>query len=172
MTLRGLVPFVVVILPQTLHGQSSGYSDVFEAKHAFSDQEHADTFSLSVSGANLFDADVTFQIITWRGEEIYSEKFSVNHLMERDARDPRTSKDSLHILNTLQHFFDNEKFSSPAIPDTSRYAEANLIPREQWIEIWRDATTIGFSFLLGAEDGRSISFSKTVKKVVQYWACC
>jgi hypothetical protein len=148
------------------------YSLVVESKHEFSSSLHEDKFSLQVTGSSIFDATVVFSIRSWMGKEIYSDTFTVDYMMERDPRDPKTPVDSLNILSHLRHFFDDENFSTPAIKDTTGYAEENMISQDTWLEIWPDKGSVGFWFQLGAEDGRAIAFSKKSRRVVQYYGCC
>jgi hypothetical protein len=145
-------------------------------EHFFSSQKQKDIFSLTVMGKNIFDSFVTFRITSSQGKIIYEDKFSMGDLMEfgsseTDKAYRRDSEDSLDIIYTLNHFFDEDMFSSPAIKDTTDM-NANMEPREVWWPVYKDKTTIGFFYQLGAEDGRSITYLKKEKKVITYFTCC
>jgi hypothetical protein len=147
-----------------------------QKKHVFSSQKKKDTFSLSVTGKNIFDSFVTFRITSWQGKVIYEHRFSMGDFKEfgpseTDKAYRRDSDDSIRILRSLDHFFDEESFTNPAIKDTMDM-DANMEPREIWLPVWQDKTAIGFHYLLGAEDGRSIVYSKKKNMVITYFTCC
>jgi hypothetical protein len=166
-----IVVLVLVLVPQTFSQMSRSLFNS-EKRHVFSSTTREDKFRLQVHGRNIFDSFVTFQIVSWQGKQIYSHRFSMDELMERGPRDRRESKDSLNIIHKLDHFFDDDGFSNPAMKDTLQDNEGNLLSRDEWFEIWKDKTAIGFFYLLGAEDGRGIAYSKKKKKAVQFYACC
>lgn len=159
-------------LSSQMSGQASKTLIRFAAQHAFSSQTNVDTFSLEVRGANLFDSFVQFRIVSWQGNVIYNQRFSMDDLMERGPRDRRSPEDSLVIIDALNHFHDEVHFSNPAMMDTLESNSGNLLPRDKWLEIWEDKTAIGFSYQLGAEDGRVIAYSKKSNRVVLFYRCC
>jgi hypothetical protein len=159
-------------LSSQMSGQVSNTLIRLATEHGFSSHTNVDTFSLEVRGANLFESFVQFRIVSWQGDEIYKHRFSMDQLMERGPRDRRSPEDSLVIIDALNHFLDEVHFSNPAMMDSLESNSGNLLPRDKWIEIWEDKTAIGFSYQLGAEDGRGIAYSKKSKRVVLFYKCC
>jgi hypothetical protein len=159
---------------QAIHKSDILYT--FYAMHVFSSHSHEDQFELTVRGDNFFDSEVTFRIISWQHKEIYRHQFSMGELMEfgpieTDKAYRRDKDDSIMIRYQLSHFFDDDRFDSPAIRDTADM-QPNLLPREDWWEIYEDQTSVGFYYQLGAEDGRGIAWSIHQKKVIHFYACC
>ena len=176
--MRNIVIFLLIIFTFTigLHSQNDTLLYSVQQKHKFSSQQKEDTFSLTVNGKNIFDSYITFHITSWQGKVIYTDRFSVGDLMEfgsleTDKAYLRNSNDSIAIINSLNHFFDEEKFINPAIKDTADM-NGNLEPREVWWPVWKDRSAIGFHYLLGAENGRTITYLKKKEKVITYFTCC
>ena len=147
-----------------------------EIKHEFSSVSSPDLFKLIVRGKNIFDAVVTFQILNANGKKIYDEHFTVGELMEfgsaeTDKAYKRSKEDSVFIIGVLSQFFDERNFLRPAIKDSSEMKD-NYSSFEDWNIIWQEKTPIGFSYQLGAEDGRCIAYSLKKKKVILYFTCC
>ncbi len=161
-----------VAAPSLIDAGGASYDLVIKRGHIFSSLANEDQFVLEVAGPTIFDAQILFRIVSWKGETIYADTFTVDQMMERGPDDPRTSTDSAHIVMAFSKFFEDENFTSPAIDDTTGYSNDNMISKDIWLEIWQDKSSVGFWFLLGAEDGRAIVFSKIQGRAIQYYGCC
>jgi hypothetical protein len=152
--------------------QRDGFSVVHRKSHTFSSIEHADTFILSAAGKNIFDSYITLRIVSWKGKEIYHDRFSMNDFMERGPKDKRSQEDSIEVIKKLSQFLNENNFDKASIivNDALNQAFGELSPG--WKEFQVDTLAIGFNYLLGAEDGRSIAFSKTKRKAIIYFRCC
>lgn len=149
------------------------YAKRITSRHYFSSLARQDTFTLNICGPNLFESTVLFQIISWKGSVIYRHQFTIGDLMERDyTKDARSKEDSSSIIKTLDHFFEESQFH-PAYTDLSDVTNEHYWGLgKEWKEFRHDTTSIGFHYLLGAEDGRNIGFSKRRNKAVVYLKCC
>ena len=75
------------------------------------------------------------------------------------------------IKSRVLEFFDEKNFKTPAIKSDEVFDE-DYSDKDIWESIKNDKHAIGFYFLIGEEDGRSIAYSKRLKKVVLYFNCC
>ena len=73
--------------------------------------------------------------------------------------------------DNLMRIFNEDNFKKPAI-DTEDRLDSEYSDPGNWEAIKADRAAIGFYFLLGEEDGRSIAWSKKLGKVVLYFSCC
>ena len=167
----------VFILPSlSLHAQPSKCLFRMEKKHHFSSMKRQDTFVLTVTGQDVIYSSVTLKILRWDGKQIYKHHFTSGEMMEYGPKDiDKYHPDSLSVIKHLSHFFDEASFRFPAIPDTNDYSASMRdfsISYEEWLSILKDKTSIGFNYILGAEDGYTIAYSKRYKKVVIYFKCC
>jgi hypothetical protein len=147
-----------------------------EKRHNFSLTTNKDLFKLTLKGENIFDGTVYFEIYASNGKKIYDEKFKVAAMMEfgtpgTDKAFKRSKEDSSAIIAVMNQFFDEQNFLKPAIKDSLEMKD-NYSSFEKWDIIWQERTPIGFHYLLGAEDGRSIAYSTKKKKVILYFTCC
>jgi hypothetical protein len=76
-----------------------------------------------------------------------------------------------YIRNRIKEFFEEKNFKYPAIKQ-DEVLDEDYSDKEIWNDIQSDRTAIGFFYLIGEEDGRTIAYSKKTKKVVMYFNCC
>ena len=166
--------FVIPTMAQTVNDVKLIYQ--VEKMHQFSSRTNNDRFTLSLHGPNIFDGVLTFKIVTEEGKEIYKDEFTTGEMMEfgppeTDIGYLRSKEDSLTITIIMNQFFDERSFTFPAVLDSSEMKD-NYTAFDEWNLIYQDPDATGFHYLLGAEDGRSIAYSKKRKKVVVYFTCC
>jgi hypothetical protein len=135
-----------------------------------------DTFELVARGNDTLNSIVTFSIRTIEGDTIFSETFPATDLIGYNLLETEQLKitDVMRlkvILKRFETFFDSTNFYQPAIKHSdvcdSSYSDVSV-----WNDIKSDQTAIGFHFLIGEENGRSIAYSKAKRKVVVYFSCC
>jgi hypothetical protein len=137
-------------------------------KHAFSNSNQPDIFTLSLTGKSILKGTVTFKIFTSTNKEIYKEVFPSTDLLG-DMQDVLTNNQKIDtIKNRVKHFFDNENFYKPAIEANAQYDEDET-DKETWVDIKGDRTAVGFLYSHGYESSFGIAYSKKKKKVVQYF---
>jgi hypothetical protein len=146
--------------------------------HQFSDVAHPDTFKLVVQGGNLLNAKITFKIVNYKGKQLYSEVFNSTDLigygLEPDSiksAPPSNTQQEAYIRKRIKEFFTEENFTKPAIVKNMPFDE-DYSDKVVWKDIGSDRTAVGFNYLLGEEDGKSIAYSKKHRKVVLYFSCC
>lgn len=140
--------------------------------HEFSDPVKADTFKLLVSGENLMEAVVDFQIISASGKVIYSERFESAFLLASVSDMPVDSVTQISYINErINSFFDNDNFIQPAIAKEMVF-DPNYSDRKIWDEVKSTKNPIGFKYLLGKEDGRRIAYLPKSGMVRVYFNCC
>jgi len=143
--------------------------------HAFSDPVKKDEFRIVITGKSLLKGKVLLTITNPEGKNLLKEEFDANFLLGYDFTGNINSKKETDafITKRINAFFSEDKFSVPAIEDDEIFEDQSYyIDKETWDEIKANKQAIGFYYLLGAEDGRHIAFSKKKGKVVMYYNCC
>src|SRR5690349_12656942 len=141
-----------------------------EIVHSFSSPNDRDSFKIYVTGPSIVEGQVTFQIKTSEGQMILNEKYSSNYFLDYDF-DRTLGTEEDYIKKRIDSFFDEKHFKQPAITADEPFDE-NYSKKEIWEDIKSDKSSIGFSYLIGKEDGRHIAYSKKLGKVVMYFNCC
>lgn len=141
--------------------------------HKFSQVNEKDEFYICIKGKSIIEGKVVFKIISNGGIEILKEEFPayllMNYGFEGDLDSKKDREDYMKMR--ISKFFDEDNFISPAI-EKDDVLDVEYSQEEIWNEIQSDQTAIGFYFLIGEEDGRSIAYSKKTEKVVMYYNCC
>jgi hypothetical protein len=133
-----------------------------------------DSFSIKLVGSSLLKATVYLQIFNHQEKIIYRDSFPSIYLLGYaiENNDPLTKKEN-YIKKRMKEFFSKENFQQPAIGKKDPFDdEYTGILRSTWDEIQADPKRVGFYYLVGEENGKHITFSKKLKKVVIYRACC
>lgn len=165
-------------------------------QHCFSDPLKADTFKLLYNQTALTDT-IYFQIISFQGKLIYSDKFPGLALFDygkpsykyytkkgwkkdrffKNKKDSLLKVDSLqkadnrYLLSKMESFFDEKHFLPNPLPKMLKEAKDNLI-KGAYESLLNDSNVIGFSYHLYEEDGRMIAYSRKKNKAVLFWNCC
>ncbi len=144
-----------------------------QVSHDFSQVGKKDKFYICIRGKSVAEGQVIFTIISHDKTTILKEKFPSYLLMNYGFEgDLESVKDrEKYMKNRIREFFAEKNFHSPAIKPDEAFVE-DYSNKEIWNDIQSDRTAIGFSYLIGEEDGRKIAFSKKTKKVVMYFNCC
>lgn len=142
--------------------------------HEFSQTNKNDEFYICIKGTSILTGKVIFTITNSDRIEIYKVEFPSIELINPDLSlgiKAPIKDQKLFIKNRIIEFFDKKNFISPAINKDVIFDE-DYSHKESWFDIKSDKTAIGFHYLVGEEDGRSIAYSKKTKKVVLYFNCC
>jgi len=141
-------------------------------RHTFSDPATQDIFIVKLISDSVQTATVTFEITDSKGQQLYSDTFDANYLLNYDLKENATSAErDEFILARIDSFFADSNFKIPAIKPDMAF-DANYSDEKVWNEIKADPNAIGFYYLKGKEDGRWLAYSKALKKVVLYFNCC
>lgn len=163
------------IINQSLSKGTLNDSVLIENKviHEFSQVENKDEFYICIKGKSILDGKTIFKITKSDGTELLNEEFPSSHLMdygfEGDMNSVKEKEE--YIKSRIKNFFNESNFIFPAIKTDETFDE-DYSDKDIWNEIKSDLTTIGFSYQIGEEDGRKITFSKKKGKVVMYFNCC
>ncbi len=145
------------------------------AKFHFSDSTTEDIFKLVADGFDPLRSNITLTISNSKGELLYSESFKSDQLIDDKIFDmtqnPTEEDKKKYAVRKMKTFFESNSFSQPAIPDEDEFTD-EYSDRAIWDDIKSDKSAVGFYYLLGAVNGKSIAYSKKQKKVVVYFTCC
>ena len=142
--------------------------------HKFSQIDKDDEFYICIKGTSILKGKAVFKINNSDGIEIYKVEFPSIELINPDLSlgiDAPIKDQKLFIKKRILEFFDKNNFISPAINKDDIFDE-DYSDKEIWFDIKSDKTAIGFHYLVGEEDGRSVAYSKKTKKVIIYFNCC
>ncbi len=162
---------------EEVKAESSPEKSLIENKvlHSFSDPAKKDEFRIVITGKSLLKGKVLFTITNPEGKNLMKEEFEANFLLGYDFTGNINSKKETDVFITkrINEFFSEDRFSVPAIREDEIFEDQSYyIDKETWDEIKANKQAIGFYYLLGAEDGRHIAFSKKKGKVVMVYNCC
>jgi hypothetical protein len=140
--------------------------------HKFSNPLKPDQFTLTLSGNSLLNGTISFTITSTDGQNIYSESFPSSYLLNYDIDPTATKKEKeAFVLKRMKEFFGEENFSAPAVKASDTF-DPEYADKQVWELLRSDRDAVGFTYLVGEEDSRSIAWSKKQKKVVRYFECC
>jgi hypothetical protein len=139
--------------------------------HNFSSRIEKDTFILKLTGQNIIDGMITFEIVQSSSKIIYKSEFKAVELIGYDYSEEKRFSKKEYILKRMNEFFNETNFTYPAISKNEKY-DSDYSDKKNWEEIKADSSAIGFTFLLGEENSKSIAYSKKIKKVIEYFHCC
>lgn len=141
-----------------------------QAQHAFSERGSKDRFVLLLQGPKIIDANARFLIITAKGDTLRNEVIPAKALIDERALqdDPQAASvrtRELAILQGMNAFFAEERFSSPAIPRAITAAPEGSDP-EAWKAVQADNRAVGFEYVDASGREKRIAFAKKLNKAV------
>lgn len=141
-----------------------------QAQHAFSDRGSKDKFVLLLQGPKIIDANARFLIISAKGDTLRNEVFPAKALIDERALqdDPQAASvrgRELAILQGMNSFFADDKFTSPAIPRTVTSAPEGSDP-EGWSAVQADNRAVGFDYVDASGREKRIAYAKKLNKAV------
>jgi len=138
--------------------------------HSFSDPGAPDSFHVQLTGLTIRGGQVTVDIVTADGRNIYHEKFAAHELLS-DVEHLTPKQEEDHIRQRIAHFFDKDAFEMPALGQNEVF-DGDYVNKDDWEDIHSNRSAIGFHFLRGSEYDLFIAYSRKKRKAVPYSACC
>lgn len=140
--------------------------------HAFSKPNKMDVFRITLTGDSILTGNVRFEIISYKNKKIYNETFPAMSLLNYDIAPTASDKEKEEFIKQrMKDFFNEENFKKPAVDPDHKF-DSEYSDQENWEAVKADPAAIGFYYLVGEEDGRSIAWAKKLGKVVLYYNCC
>lgn len=141
-----------------------------EAHHIFSDPTNPDHFKLTLHGNSLLESYAKFTITNPQGKIIYHDSLSSGDLeasmvYEMETPIATAEEREAFIRKRVKEFFAEKQFSTPAVAPNDSY-DTTFGDEETWNTIKNDKNAVGFSYLIGKENGRRIAYSKLKDKVM------
>ena len=143
-----------------------------QASQLFSNSQQPDKFRLQMVGSNILTAKVHFTIVTAKGSTVWSEWFPATQLLDGYGQQPATNAaKEAAITKRFTSFFEQKNFSAAAIgPDASFDADYDG-SRAVWQDV-KQRKAPGFTYLLGLENTRTLSYVPTKGTAVVVHRCC
>lgn len=138
------------------------------ATHEFSDPKAKDRFVLLLQGTKIINSKARFLIISSNGDTLRNEVMPAIALLdERELEDPQaaTVRDKeIAILKSMNSFFSEDKFTSPAVPRTMQAAAVE--DREGWQAVREDNRSVGFDYRAAGGQERRLAYARKLNKAV------
>lgn len=129
-----------------------------ERMHVFSNPLLADTFRLTIPQKNTTGTNILFQIISYKGQIIYSEKFPVAALTNDMSILENEAEEEKYPAKRIKDFFSDQSFSKPAVdPQEEFSSDGNFLEQADWEDIHTDTSATGFFYLTEKANGRGIA---------------
>ncbi|RTQ52566.1 hypothetical protein EJV47_06020 [Hymenobacter gummosus] len=141
-----------------------------QAQHAFSDRGSKDRFVLLLQGPKIIDANARFLIISAKGDTLRNEVIPAKALinertLQEDPQAASVRSREMAILQGMNSFFAEDKFTSPAIPRTVTAAPEGSDPAG-WSAVQADNRAVGFDYVDASGREKRIAFAKKLNKAV------
>jgi hypothetical protein len=142
----------------------------YTAARFFSDTVEKDKFNITLYGKGILTGTVVFEITGHDGRQLNKEVFTATDLLG-DMEDVLNTKQKIDTIKArMAHFFDENRFVSPAIGNNhtpeNDYIEADESEKADWNEIKAIPSSVGFFYNYGYEGTYGIAYSKKKKKAV------
>ncbi|MBX0290892.1 hypothetical protein K3G63_10605 [Hymenobacter sp. HSC-4F20] len=146
------------------------------SRHIFSSPGTPDVFSLVLRGASVLTSEATFTITTAGGQVIFREMLSAADLeaaMVYEMQGPTATQAEreAYVRRRIREFFAEKNFRRPAVAASATFPAAAEAPagtdRAAWDDLRRRPDAVGFQYLVGKEDRRTIAWSALRKQVVR-----
>ncbi|UOR07089.1 hypothetical protein MUN82_08305 [Hymenobacter aerilatus] len=138
------------------------------ATHYFSSAKTKDNFILQLQGAKILNAQARFIILTSTGDTLRKEMIPAIALIEaRNLEDPQaatTRAKEIAILQAMNTFFADDRFTQPAVPRTA--TQPANVDAENWRAVKADTKAVGFDYTSNTGRERRIAYAKTLGKAV------
>ncbi|KUG07674.1 hypothetical protein [Solirubrum puertoriconensis] len=136
----------------------------------FSDGKSKDNFVLLLQGPKIIDANARFLIISAKGDTLRNEVMPAKTLIDERTlqNDPQAGSvraRELAILQGMNRFFAEDKFTSPAIPRTLTSPPAE-IDAEGWSAVQTDKRAVGFDYTDASGREKRIAYARKLNKAV------
>ncbi|BDD07653.1 hypothetical protein FUAX_00850 [Fulvitalea axinellae] len=133
-----------------------------------------DHFVIRVMGPNFLESTVVFEIFGTTGNSLYRDSFRAFQLLgqtELNLPNPSIQEREEAIINRLKHFFDKDRFRSPAIPSGQTFVE-DVSVDGIWQETAKRKDSVSFYYLIELDLRIKIVFYPETGKVEVYERCC
>ncbi|MDO7876135.1 hypothetical protein Q5H93_15430 [Hymenobacter sp. ASUV-10] len=143
-----------------------------ERRRVFSDPAAPDVFELEISGDSLLTAPAVLTIHTATGAEIYRQALPPGTLEAalvyelQPGETATTARREAYVRQRLSTFFADKNFTTPAVKPGTPY-RPGLVTAAEWRALQQPGT-VGFSFIVGKEDGYRLAWLPGRRQVARY----
>lgn len=138
------------------------------ASHYFSNTKTKDNFILQLQGPKILGSKAHLIILSNTGDTLRKEVLPATALVdERAMEDPQsaTVRDrEIAILQGMNNFFREDRFTQPAIPRTA--AQPADVDPQAWQAVKADTKAVGFDYVSGTGKERRLAYAKKLQKAV------
>jgi hypothetical protein len=142
-------------------------------QHEFSSSIHKDEFHLYIKGSSIQNGTAVLEIKDYQGNTLFREEYISGCLVDYgfDINDTISTHRDDYIKKRVADFFNEKNFRriSDLSDDTFK---ANLITDDIVAEIRLEKNSLSFFYNICEGDSRGYVYSKKLKKIIQFYACC
>ena len=136
--------------------------------HHFSSSKSKDSFVLQLRGTKILNSQARLIIVSSTGDTLRKELLPATVLLdERLLDDPQavTVRDKeIAILQGMNAFFREDKFTQPAVPRTT--TQPSDIDALAWQAVREDNRAVGFDYTAAGGKERRLAYAKKLRKAV------
>ena len=141
----------------------------YSVKHYFSGIKDKDAFTLKLYGDDLLSSKALLEIKSKQNGLIYEYRFSTIGLLI-DPKSMPASEQTAKINEIFKHYFDEDKFKSPAISNKETFENAfgnpNNADKADWLKIKANDESVRFRHREGYEGMAGVAYSDNRKKAM------
>ncbi len=159
--------------PKDGSSQSQAKEELKSVTKPFSDIEKLDTFKVVLSGDKPKNMRLKFSIISYKGQEIYTQHFEAKTLIDQYKQTvdlKNEDKQVAFMKKEFDMFFDDENFLEPAVTETEHADQ--FVPDKAFFAELKQSGLNGFMYQMGQENKVYIAWSRAQNKVKIYYKCC
>lgn len=136
--------------------------------HYFSNPKAKDKFVLQLQGTKILNAQARLIILSSTGDTLRKEIIPATALVDdRMIADPKaaTARDKeIAILQGMNSFFREDRFTQPAVPRATR--QPSDIDAQAWQAVREDTKAVGFDYTTAGGKERRLAYAKKLRKAV------
>jgi hypothetical protein len=137
------------------------------ATHYFSNNKTKDNFILQLQGTKILNSQARLIIVSSTGDTLRKESMPATALLdERQMDDPRaaTTRDKeIGILQGMNAFFREDRFTQPAVARTA--TQPAEVDAQAWQAVKADTKAYGFDYTANGRE-RRLAYAKKLQKAV------
>lgn len=166
--------FIIIVIAILAMSSQNGNEIIIKKIVKFSDLTKKDTFILrsNLKCENYKKINIYFTIKNSSNKVIYNDTLTGSSMFDySSAPEQNATNKEIEALvkDGMSHFFDDEKFSMPAISANQQFdSDLSLVNKTVYLEIKKNKNYPSFTYTILDESQLSIVYVKKYKKVYKF----